>query len=172
MKRFTLFMILIMMGVHHVTAQQLNNDLNPSEYFDFWIGQWELSWESADGTIGKGTNNIEKILNGKVIKENFEATKGSLSGYVGKSYSVYDTKTEQWKQTWVDNQGTYLDFVGSFIENKRIFKRKTTNADGKTIIQRMVFYDIKKDSFTWRWEKSRDNGNNWEIMWKIAYRRH
>lgn len=30
--------------------------------FDFWVGEWELSWEYADGSKGSGTNLIEKRL--------------------------------------------------------------------------------------------------------------
>jgi len=38
----------------------------------FWIGEWALTWDNADGTKGRGTNRIEKILDGKVIQENFQ----------------------------------------------------------------------------------------------------
>ncbi|NGP89050.1 hypothetical protein G3569_11865 [Aliifodinibius halophilus] len=165
-------LLFTIVGINFSVAQQSLNELSPPEYFDFWIGDWELRWGNSDGTIGKGTNNIEKILDGKVIKENFKATEGAMTGYVGKSYSVYNSKTGKWKQTWVDNQGAYLDFTGRFKDEQRIFRRETTNEQGDQIIQRMVFYKIKKDSFMWRWEKSEDNGKNWEILWKIAYRRH
>lgn len=172
MKKICNALLLILVSANMVLAQQDLKELSASEYFDFWIGEWDLSWKSSDGTLGRGKNTIERILEGKVIKENFEATSGALEGFVGKSYSVYNPKTETWHQTWVDSQGAYLDFVGKFKGDKRMFVRQTTDSSGSTVIQRMVFYNITPNSFTWDWEQSRDNGETWQLLWKIAYRRH
>jgi len=30
----------------------------------------------------------------------------------GRSISIFDATDKKWKQTWVDSQGSYLDFVG------------------------------------------------------------
>lgn len=154
-----------------LNAQHSLEELEPSEYFDFWVGEWNLSWEDPEGNVVKGKNEIIKILDGKVFKENFRALEGQLSGYVGKSWSVYNKRTKEWKQTWVDNQGAYLDFIGKFEGDKRIFFRKTQNKEGEAVLQRMVFYDIDEDSFTWDWEQSSDNGESWELQWRINYER-
>ena len=172
MKRYLLILFLLIVGISNAPAQISLTEIEPEGYFDFWIGQWDLQWKASDGTIERGTNKIEKILDGKVIKEHFEATVGEMDGYIGKSYSVYNEQTNQWKQTWVDNQGAYLDFVGKFEDNDRIFLRHSQDSSGTSIIQRMVFYDISQDQFSWRWEKSTDDGKSWHILWEIAYRRH
>jgi len=171
MKVILTIAVCLIVSIQCAIGQAAIKELQPSAYFDFWIGEWELRWQSADGTTEHGTNTIERILSNKVIKENFEATSGQMKGYIGKSYSVYNPKTGEWKQTWVDNQGAYLDFTASFSGNKRIFKRKTADSLGNDIIQRMVFYDISEDSFMWDWQQSTDNGKSWQLMWKIAYRR-
>lgn len=44
-------------------------DSNPENQFDFWLGEWNVTW----GEDGKGTNHIERILEGKIIQENFIA---------------------------------------------------------------------------------------------------
>lgn len=152
-------------------AQTSIIDLKPEQYFDFWLGEWELTWEDTDGTEGRGTNHIERVLGGKVIKENFEAHSGAYKGFKGKSYSVYNSRTGEWKQTWVDNSGGYLDFTGELDGEKRIFKRKGLSPQGKEILQRMVFYNISKNSLTWDWEISEDNGETWELRWQINYER-
>jgi hypothetical protein len=146
-------------------------DLEPEQYFDFWIGEWELTWNNADGTEGAGKNVIRKILNGKVLEENFTATGGQYSGFEGKSWSVYDKRTGTWKQTWVDNYGGYLDFTGEPDGEKRIFKREGIDPTGKPILQRMVFHDIANDSLTWDWEVSFDKGEAWTLRWRIFYQR-
>lgn len=141
--------------------------------YDFWVGTWELEWkdDQVTGGMAEGRNHIEKILDGRVIKENFEALNGSLEGFQGKSYSVYDSVSQTWKQTWVDNQGGYLDFKGKVDGNKRIFFRKGKNPKGDEILQRMVFHDISADSFVWDWEISEDQGTSWKLRWRIFYNR-
>lgn len=169
MKYLIIPFFLLMSSV--ASAQTDIKELTAERYFDFWLGEWNLTWKAEDGSVEKGTNTIERILNGKVIKENFEAVSGGMKGYIGKSYSVYNPQTGEWKQTWVDNNGAYLDFNGKVDGNKRIFIRETKDQDGNRILQRMVFYDITENSFTWDWERSADNGKNWELQWKIAYQR-
>lgn len=163
--------IMLLISFGNSSVAQSIDELKPGEYFNFWIGEWDLTWEGSDGTMDTGKNTIERILNDKVIKENFEATSGQMAGYIGKSYSVYNPQTGQWKQTWVDNNGAYLDFIGKLEGEKRMFLRKIKDQNGEDLIQRMVFYDIKKNSFMWDWEKSTDDGKTWQLLWKIAYRR-
>lgn len=145
--------------------------MNPAEYFDFWLGEWDLTWMDDENSRGYGTNRIEYILDGKVIREQFEATDGNLEGYTGRSWSVFNPSDGEWKQTWVDNQGGYLDFTGEVEDGKRMFIRQGVNRDGKEITQRMVFYDINEDSFTWDWEVSEDGGESWQLQWRIHYTR-
>ena len=152
-------------------AQPDLKDLEPEHYFDFWIGTWDLEWEAPDGTVETGTNHIEKILGGNVIKENFRAETGRFEGYEGKSFSVYQTRTKTWRQTWVDSQSGYIDLEGQFEGNKRIFITEDTGPDGNPVLKRMMFYDITSDSLTWDWELSVDDGKTWELQWRIHYTR-
>lgn len=152
-------------------AQTTTDEPEPETCFDFWLGTWDLAWEDADGTPARGFNRIERILDGHVIKESFKALTGAYKGFEGESYSVYNTQTGVWKQTWVDNNGDYLDFTGEVHGDKRIFKRRGISPGGQEIFQRMVFYDITGDSFTWDWEVSEDNGDTWQLRWRIFYKR-
>ncbi len=169
----TLILIFTILSIASICqAQESISDMQPEEYFNFWVGEWELSWTDQQGNEGAGTNTIEKILDGAVIQENFEATKGRLKGYKGKSVSVYNPQRQSWHQAWVDNQGGYIDMKGSVDGEKRIFQTgERTLPNGNTIISRMVFYDIKEDSFTWDWESSQDKGETWSLNWRIFYKR-
>ncbi|MCP5104005.1 MAG: hypothetical protein GY950_11530 [bacterium] len=150
-------------------APVLQSKSGDANAFDFWIGKWDLTWTVKE-KIGKGKNKIKRILNDRVIKEKFEALSGTLKGFKGKSWSVYNPKTKKWKQTWVDNQGAYLDFTGEINGDKRIFKRQFKN-NGKTMMQRMVFFNITKNNFDWNWESSVDSGKTWKLQWQIHYTR-
>jgi len=164
--------ILSFIQLSNLPAQTNISDLKPSAYFDFWIGSWDLRWEKSDGTIGEGENTITKILSNKVIQEDFKVTNDpAMSNFTGKSWSVYNKNNGTWYQTWVDNNGAYLDFIGEFHDNKRIFKREFITSDGSLIMQRMVFYEITKNSFSWDWETSLDRGKTWNLRWRIHYTR-
>ena len=110
------------------------------------------------------------MLGGTVIEENFVISGGAQAGFLGKSISVLDVNGN-WHQAWTDNQGGYFDFIGEVIGKKKIFKTKQVERDGKKIIQRMVFYNIKEDSFMWDWEGTQDGGENWNLLWRINYTR-
>lgn len=147
-------------------------DLNKTDtFFDFWLGTWKVTWDEGNDKIGIGTNEIIKILDGKVIRENFQVTGGGNSGFKGTSISVYQPNFNRWKQAWADNQGGYFDFVGEIDGDKRILKTQPATINGKNVISRMVFKNIKKDSFTWDWQRSYDDGKTWEQLWRIDYKR-
>ena len=129
--------------------------------FDFWIGTWDLTW----GEGVHGTNRIESILDGAVVQENFEG-----DGLIGVSVSVFSKEDSRWHQTWVDNSGSYLDFVGEFMDGKMILSRNGV-AEGKPVKQRMVWYAIKPNHFQWNWERSDDDGITWRVLWNIQYQR-
>ena len=52
-----------------------------------------------------------------------------------------------------------------------MFVRKFTDPEGNEVFQRMVFKDIEDNSFTWDWESSSDIGENWNLQWRINYKR-
>ena len=146
--------------------------LEPEHYFDFWLGEWDLSWYQADGTRSTGYNRVVKILDDKVVQENFVSfSEKEEIPLKGMSLSVYNPRTHEWQQTWADNQGSYLDFKGSLKGNDRIFATSRKKADGSRVMLRMVFTDIQQDRFTWRWEASEDEGENWQLLWQIFYQR-
>lgn len=140
-------------------------------YFDFWLGTWRVFYDQGEGVKEYGTNVIDKILDGTVVRENFELTSGGNAGFKGTSLSVFQPRFNRWKQAWVDNQGGYFDFEGEFTDDKRIFKTQIFGRQGKEIQQRMVFYDITQNSFTWDWEMSEDGGKSWRLNWRIFYQR-
>jgi len=146
-----------------------NVEISDSTLFDFWVGDWTLSWTSSDGKRETGSNRIEKILDGKVIQEHFSDDKKSLEGT---SISVYDSQKGSWHQAWADNQGGYFDFQGSVMDGKRMFGTAMKEVDGKKVMQRMVFYDISHDAFMWDWELTKDGGKTWALQWRIHYKRN
>lgn len=149
-----------------VYAQQLVEA--DSSLFDFWVGEWNLTWKDAEGNTQTGTNRIEKIIDEMVLQEHFSDAAGNFKGT---SISVYNPRRNSWHQAWADNKGGYYNFIGDVEEGRPVFKTQPIEVNDQTIIQRMVFNDIDENGFTWNWEKSNDGGESWTLLWRIDYER-
>lgn len=136
---------------------------DPSD-FDFWVGEWDLSWPDD----GHGRNVISRVLDGRVVLEQFDGRPGTEMR--GMSVSSISPETGLWHQTWVDSEGGYLDFRGGMRGGEMVLERTATR-DGATIRQRMVWSVIGPDALDWRWQRSTDDGATWETAWPISYRR-
>ncbi len=140
--------------------------------FDFWVGEWELSWpasETSGRKPGRGTNRIERALDDCVIVEHFVGTPSM--DLRGMSVSTFNKRKGKWQQTWVDNSGGYLDFVGEFKDGQMILAREAVVSEARKFLQRMVWKNIQPDSLDWSWERSDDGGQTWKVLWPIHYQR-
>jgi hypothetical protein len=112
-------------------------------------------------------------MGGCTLQENF--TDPNIK-YLGKSWTVYNANYKMWQQTWVDNQGGYIALTGGKVGDSMVLTTAertvpaSVSATGK-LTSRMVFFNIKKDSFDWNWEASTDGGKTWKLNWYIQYRR-
>ena len=115
-----------------------NCALPQQKQFDFWLGDWDLtSPGEKPGELLHSTNSIKRILGGCIIQETFQS--GGEAPLAGTSVSVFDAVAGKWKQTWVDNDGSYLDFVGEFKDSQMILAREATRPNGTRVLQRMVW---------------------------------
>jgi hypothetical protein len=142
-----------------------DDDPSGSGALDFWLGTWVVTWAGG----GHGTNTIRRILDGRVVEESFDGADpdGAL---FGRSLSVRDAADGRWRQTWVDSNGAYLDFVGVLVDGRLSFQREAVVA-GVPVLQRMVWLDVTADALRWQWQRSGDAGVTWEVVWAIDYQR-
>ena len=147
-----------------MSEQQAPCSAPQARQFDFWLGEWDLTW----GDDGKGSNTITTRYDGCVIEENFNGA--PTMDFRGMSVSTYNPPAELWQQTWVDSQGRYIHLTGKFEDGKMMLVNQPPLSDGRLLF-RMVFYNIQPDSLDWDWERSEDGGKNWELRWRIHYQR-
>ena len=145
--------------------------------FDFWIGEWDLrirtrkALGSAEWDEAAGTQRVETILSGCAIAEHFRGD-GPGAPWAGESYSAWQPALHKWRQTWVDDQGGFLAFVGSVDEGVMTLRGEpTTTPKGATIHMRMVFLDVTPSALRWEWQRSVDDGASWDAQMIIHYRR-
>jgi hypothetical protein len=157
------------------TAQAAANTPPPCQeaqqkQLDFWVGEWDLTWPGTKaGEVAHGANSVKRILDGCVVEENFSGE--SAIHLRGRSFSLFDASAGAWKQTWVDNEDGYLDFIGGVKDGTMSFWREAKRRDGTPAIQRMIWRNVTADSFDWSWESSSDGGKTWQVMWPIHYQR-
>ena len=171
MKKLILIGVGIMFLVMDLKAQDSLTSDNPEMLFNFWVGKWKVTWEEQDGGTGSGINEINRILDEKVINENFQITEGKNKGFKGTSISVFQKQFNVWRQAWADNAGGYFSFRSEVDGDKKIFITEIFERGEKKIQQRMVFHSIEQDSLIWDWQLSEDGGKNWDLKWRIFYER-
>lgn len=138
-------------------------DVEERRAFDFWIGEWDLTWSG-----GTGRSSVRAVLDGAAILESFAAD--GPERFSGMSLSTVSPETGDWRQAWVDSSGGYLDFRGGMRAGAMLLERDGV-ANGRPVRQRMVWDEIERDALRWRWERSTDGGATWETLWLISYRR-
>jgi len=177
MKTLLSLFLLPLLSASTLFSEQSSTQMPPNpcaiaeqKQFDFWLGEWDLTWPAEHaGEVGHGTNSVQRILDGCVVQESFS---GRDSMHLrGTSVSMFDALAGKWKQTWVDNEGGYLDFVGGIKGGQMILQREAVRKDGTRILQRMVWKNITANELDWSWEASRDGGKTWQVQWPIHYKK-
>lgn len=128
--------------------------------FDFWAGEWTVT--AKDRVVGH--NNIHPILNGCVLLEQYTDTDGS---YAGKSFNYYDEADGHWHQVWVDTNGLHLYLSGGFADGKMVMSGEHPRK-GKTIHDRLTWYDNADGTVRQVWEQSQD-GETWKVVFDGLY---
>jgi hypothetical protein len=134
---------------------------------DFWLGTWHVRWGPAE--TDRGRNVVTRTFGGYVVEERFDGRPGiELHGM---SVSVFDEHRRLWRQTWVDDSGTYFALEGGVEGDAFVLVCRDHNAAEEHAVFRMRFSDIATDSLTWCWERSLDGETTFEERWRIAYER-
>lgn len=147
----------------------------PHEHeLDFWVGSWDAtvraraSVDSDAWGEARGRNDVEKTLGGCVVQEHFAAD-GPAAPWHGTSVSRWVAGEGRWRQTWVDDQGSYLAFTGGPTPEGFVFTGEPSTRAGVTSQMRMTFRDVTPGGFAWSWERTVDGGRTWKAMMTIAY---
>lgn len=140
--------------------------------FDFWIGDWDVTpWQQPPGpnVMYLGSNRVEAILEHCVLLENWVAGPRGGNGGAGKSINFWDTNRRQWRQVWVADGGSSLDYAGSFTDGAMRFEGWTLAPNGGRVLQRLTFFPVSKDTVRQLFETSSDSGKTWQAGFDGRY---
>jgi hypothetical protein len=134
MKNLITITLLIMTLSLNAQTNSCNCCTEKHAEFDFWIGSWNVT--NPDGTPA-GKNIIEKEQDNCMLRENWTSAVGN---FTGTSSNFYNTKTNQWEQIWLDNQGGTLHLKGNRKDYQMILQSdKMKNDKGEPYFHRITW---------------------------------
>ncbi len=162
-KVFTIALLLFVARISHATAQDKLD--HKYKEFDFWIGEWDVYKNGTDSIVGK--SKIERIIDGKAIKESYHST---TSKYHGTSLNKYNPKTDQWEQFWVDNGGLTLHIKGNLENGKMILQNEVITKE-ETLSNKIKWQKNEDGTVRQTWYQSKDQGKTWTAVFDGKYRK-
>ena len=154
----------------HISAQHLSQQAfcSAPEYrqFDFWLGDWDAFDAGKAQVVARV--RVDRILDGCVLRENYERVKGGLHG---QSLSLYDASRNIWHQSWATNRGELLSIEGKLANGEMVLAGAERSADGAEKLVRGVWKPInggvQETAVT-----SLDAGKTWQPWFDLVFRRH
>ena len=134
--------------------------------FDFWVGSWDVFAAGQPAQVA--TSEIESMFGGCAIRETWKP--GTSPG--GGSFTMFDRDRKQWRQAWVDNSGTRVDFDGGMAGDKMILTGWWPNVGGpgKHALIRMTYSREAEGVVRQHGEQSVDHGLSWTTSFDFHYR--
>lgn len=139
-----------------------DDELEPDQGFDFWVGQWDVHLRDTDDLIGH--NEITKLDNGHVLAESYSTVNGRFSG---SSLNGFDHERGRWHQCWMDCTGLVLDLYGGVVDGAMVMTGESLS--GQT--ERISWTPFPDGSVRQHWEQSRDQGLTWQTVFDGLYKR-
>lgn len=150
-----------------------------SHDFDFHMGVWKTHISrlvhplsgSSQWTAYDGVSTVRPVWNGKASLFELEAS-GPAGHLEGVGLRLYDPSAHQWNLNWTNSSIGKLDapMIGEFRDGRGEFYGPDT-LNGRTILVRNGFYDIKPNSSRFEQAFSSDGGKTWETNWIMTFDR-
>jgi hypothetical protein len=137
-----------------------------AQTFDRFVGTWDCDYASfkEDGTTKHANGEVifGWVLDGRAVQDIWTWSDKDSSGEreLGTTVRFFDPKIGKWRVVWIDPVSPAIKLLTGGAVGDRIVLEGSTD-EGVRI--RWSFNDIRKDSFIWRGEKSRDDGRTWRF---------
>lgn len=134
--------------------------------FDFWVGRWDVYPTGTERLVAHSL--IERRYSGCAIRENWMPLRGEGGG----SFSAWRPEARQWRQTWVDTSGSWVEFTGAFENGAMVLTGPWRGAatPGQDALVRMRYTREAGGSVRQLGEVSTDNGQTWQPSFDYTYR--
>lgn len=131
--------------------------------FDFWVGEWRVTWKTLQGKPAEGRSSIQRVVGGCALAEHWQGRDGSE----GRSLTFFDPATKRWHQTWVDATAQPLMFEGDFEGKSLVLTARVGHGGGFETYHRITWTPLP-GGVRQHWEQSPD-GTAWETVFDGRY---
>jgi len=140
--------------------------------WDRFIGSWKGAGHQMVDTVKKVYSDFAPATwtfyygyDGFCIQDDWKTEVNIGGTYNGPAIRGYDPLKEEWHMTFIPINGgrsaTWL-MTGKFDENLELEGYfEGTDWQGRSFQQRIYFYNISKDHFSWKADRSYDGGKTW-----------
>ena len=133
--------------------------------FDFWLGDWNVY--APDGTLA-GINDVTREMDGCVLQEHWIAV--GPPPQRGSSFNTWSPAFRRWHQTWVDSTGGFLLLDGELKDGVMILSGDMpARSGGGTVRNRIAWSVLPGGRVRQLWERSRDGGASWAVVFDGTY---
>ena len=144
---------------------------------DFNLGTWKTHVSrlvhplsgSSEWAQYDGVSVVRPVWNGRASL--FELEVGGPAGRLeGVGLRLYNAESRQWNLNWTNSTAAKLDgaMTGEFHDGRGDFYGQDT-FNGRTILVRNSFFDIKTNSSRFEQAFSDDYGRTWETNWIMTF---
>ena len=140
--------------------------------FDFLVGQWEIVAQPKASTLAQRIHGVSKMsgtwkawraLDGWGIEDELRLTDASGNPLLlSHSVRYFESAARRWNVSSIDvYKGVVASASAEWRNAEMTVNGRGTDPDGKAYLSRAVFSKITPSSFTYRLDRSYDNGKEW-----------
>ncbi len=133
---------------------------------DYWVGYWDVYRTGTDTLVAHSL--IERRYNGCAIRENWMPRNSQGGG----SFSAWRPESRNWRQTWVDSSGSWVEFSGGIVNGAMELTGPWAGSgpNGEPGIVRMRYDRGENGAVRQHGQVSIDNGRTWTPSFDFTYR--
>jgi len=126
---------------------------------DVFVGKWRTSETMNPGEFapaggkGEGTAELTWRLEGRFVHSAY-ASRGTTGAFEGTALMTYDTDKKVYRSWWFDSRGTGEEYRGNW-DGEKLVMEGVSKARGAGIRSRILYSDIKPDSYRFTYENSK-----------------
>jgi len=161
-------------------ASQATPQRDGSHDFDFNLGNWHTSIDRFADPFNKpgesvhleGTVAVRPVWNGRAVLEEIEAD-GAKGHWEGLTLFLYNPQSGQWSQNYANAAQGHFDPAPTIGQKRgpdiELYSQDTL--DGRAILVRGVWSDIRPDSHVYSEAYSNDGGRSWKTAFQAKLTR-
>ncbi|HXB24043.1 MAG TPA: hypothetical protein VNV25_04900 [Gemmatimonadaceae bacterium] len=132
---------------------------------DYWLGTWKIG---APGSSGNAHSTVTLSLDKCLVVENWDGGRG----HYGQNVFGYSADDKSWYGLFADNAGRVHVFTsGKVASDTAAFEGTSRGPNGEAVLNRVTIIRLTPNKVEQTWEKSTDNGANWNVAFRGEYSR-